>query len=337
MPDPTIEVRSSEGQLEDLLGEVKKRALIDQRTLAVALTKRDAEDLSSFLVENGTNATYIHSGLSTHERSDALKALQSGEVDCLVGVNLLREGLDLPQVSLVAILSADCEGFLRSETSLLQTVGRCARNVDGASIFYAKRMTRSMQRCIDATKSRRDKQLAYNKEHGCEMKTTKGSSMMSIFDLSKDQIDREIPLEVVGVGEKQKKHAIAREAFLNPIFESGLQLRTRSPAPAIAPDVDHVPSSPGCYFWRDEGGEILYIGKAARLRSRVKSYLSPKAKHSPRIRLMVQKARTVDFILTPSARDALVLESNLIKHHQPPYNVLLKGKNLRQDCVGCTT
>jgi len=335
VPDPTIEVRSSEGQLEDLLGEVKKRALIGQRTLAVALTKRDAEDLSSFLVENGANATYIHSGLSTHERSDALKALQSGEVDCLVGVNLLREGLDLPQVSLVAILSADCEGFLRSETSLLQTVGRCARNVDGASIFYAKSMTRSMQRCIDATKSRRDKQLVHNKEHGCEMKTTKGSSMMSIFDLSKDQIDREIPLEVVGMGEKQKKHAIAREAFLNPIFASGLQLRTQTPASSsMAPDVDHVPSSPGCYFWRDEDGEILYIGKAAKLRSRVKSYLSPKAKHSPRIRLMVQKARTVDFILTPSARDALVLESNLIKFHQPSYNVLLKGKKSRQDCFG---
>ena len=157
--DPEIHVRPSEGQLEDLLQEVKTRAERNERTLAVALTKRDAEDLAEYLKEHGVSSTYIHSGLTTHERSDALKALQSGEIDCLVGVNLLREGLDLPQVSLVAILNADSEGFLRSETALLQTVGRAARNINGSAVFYANRVTESMQRCIDDTKHRRERQL----------------------------------------------------------------------------------------------------------------------------------------------------------------------------------
>jgi excinuclease ABC subunit B len=134
--DPVLEVRPKSGQLEDLLQEVKSRAALGQKTLAVALTKRDAEDLSSLMVRDGVSSAFIHSGLTTRERSDALKSLQTtGEVDCLVGVNLLREGLDLPQVSLVAILNADSEGFLRSETSLTQTVGRAARHCEGKAIY----------------------------------------------------------------------------------------------------------------------------------------------------------------------------------------------------------
>lgn len=152
--------------------------------------------------------------------------------------------------------------------------------------------------------------------------------MMSIFDLSKDEIDAELSLELtVGGDEKRKHFAAARDAVVNPVFQSSLKFPLqKSSAASIA--VDHVPSSPGCYFWRDGDGQILYIGKAIKLRSRVKSYLSLAngTKHSPRIQRMLQKARSVDIVLTPSERDALILESNLIKHHQPPYNVLLKGK-----------
>ncbi|OEU11812.1 P-loop containing nucleoside triphosphate hydrolase protein, partial [Fragilariopsis cylindrus CCMP1102] len=161
--DPHIEVRPIENQLEDLVKEISDRSKRNERTLAMTVTKRDAEDLATYLIATGgVNAMYIHSGLNTHERSKALQALQSGEIDCLVGVNLLREGLDLPQVSLVAILNADFEGFLRSETALLQTIGRAARNINGKAIFYANKITRSMKKCMDATESRRKAQLDYN-------------------------------------------------------------------------------------------------------------------------------------------------------------------------------
>jgi excinuclease ABC subunit B len=331
--DPVIEVRPSEGQLQDLLNEVKKRALIDQRTLAVALTKRDAEDLSSYLIENGVSSTYIHSGLTTHERSDALKALQSGEVDCLVGVNLLREGLDLPQVSLVAILSADSEGFLRSETALFQTIGRAARNIEGTAILYAKRVTDSMRKCIDETKRRRTKQQAYNLKHELTSISTKGSSTMSIFDLAKDEIDAEISLEVASRGERLKGGVTARDFVAELPIQSSLKLRTTS---LTTVTTDHIPSSPGVYIWRDSNGGVLYIGKAANLRSRVRSYHAKKALHSSRIKVMLKKAVSVDFVLTPSERDALVLESNLIKHHQPPFNVLLKDdEHYPYICASC--
>ena len=331
--DPKIHVRPTNQQLEDLLSEIRKRSKRNERTLAMALTKRDAEDLADYLIEQGISSTYIHSGLNTHERSNALKALQNGEVDCLVGVNLLREGLDLPQVSLVAILNADSEGFLRSETALLQTIGRAARNVNGTAVLYANRITKSMEQCITATEHRRQIQLEYNEQHSKQMKSTSGSSVLSIFDLLKDQIEaeqRQQPLlDVVDPRSKSKK--IFRSA---PTAESDWN----SASPFMDEDVtaislprnhssvetDHIPSKPGVYFWKDSSGETLYIGKAKRLRSRVKSYMSPGSKHTKRIQVMLKKARAVEFILTPSDRDALILESNLIKHHQPPYNVLLK-------------
>lgn len=183
--DPDIVVRPMEGQLSDLLHEILERAKRKERTLAMTITKRDAEDLADYLMEHGVSASFIHSGLNTHERSNALKALQNGEIDCLVGVNLLREGLDLPQVSLVAILNADSEGFLRSETALLQTIGRAARNMNGTAILYANRVTESMQKCIDATKFRREVQLEYNSKYGKEMKSTQGSSVLSISNSSR--------------------------------------------------------------------------------------------------------------------------------------------------------
>jgi len=316
--DPEIHVRPTNEQLEDLVKEVKGRALRQERTLAMALTKRDAEDLADYLIEQGVNSTYIHSGLNTHERSNALKALQNGEIDCLVGVNLLREGLDLPQVSLVAILNADSEGFLRSETALLQTIGRAARNVKGTAILYANRITGSMQQCISATKHRRDVQLAYNEKHKKEMRSTKGSSVLSIFDLLKDQIASEQPLDVVKTTDSGKKKVVS------PVRGEAPSGKSISMSSNQTIETDHIPSKPGVYFWKDVDGQPLYIGKAKRLRSRVKSYLSPGAKHSKRIQVMLKKSQSVEFILTPSDRDALILESNLIKHHQPAYNVLLK-------------
>lgn len=318
--DPVIEVKPRDGQLQGLMSEVKSRAKRKERTLAVALTKRDAEDLSDFLNENEVPSSFIHSGLNTQERAEALKALQNGDIDCLVGVNLLREGLDLPQVSLVAILNADSEGFLRSETALLQAVGRAARNIQGTAIFYANRTTKSMQACLDATNSRRQKQLAYNRDNGVEMTSTKGSSMLSIFDLLKDQIAEEQPLEVVGRRGPSKRNAAISET------ETVQADVTVDVAGTGGSDVkiDHLPSKPGCYMWMDEDGAILYIGKAKRLRSRIRSYVSPGAKHTKRIQVMLKKAAKVDIVITGTDREALLLESNLIKHHQPPYNVLLK-------------
>lgn len=162
LPDPEIIVRKTEGCVDDLIAEVKKRLGGDERTLVTALTKKMAEELSVFLEDNGIKAAYLHSGIHTIERIKILSALRAGEYDCLVGVNLLREGLDLPEVSLVCILDADKEGFLRSETSLIQTIGRAARNVSGQVIMYADNLTDSMIRAIKETNRRRQKQIEYN-------------------------------------------------------------------------------------------------------------------------------------------------------------------------------
>jgi excinuclease ABC subunit B len=324
--DPEIEVRPIKHQLDDLLKETLDRVQRRERTLAVTLTKRDAEDLALYLTEHGVAASFIHSGLNTHERSNALKDLQNGTIDCLVGVNLLREGLDLPQVSLVAVLNSDSEGFLRSETALLQTIGRAARNRHGKAILYANRITDSMQKCIDATKSRRKIQLEYNAMNGKEMRSTEGSSVLSIFDLLKDKIQAERPIEVVVQTDRFDKRPLEdydpSKLALEQLPTTSLNVSTSDHKVEVV--TDHIPSKPGVYFWKDNENNILYIGKAKRLRSRVKSYLLSGAKHSPRIWTMIMKATRVEFILTPSDRDALTLENKLIKHHQPPYNVLLK-------------
>lgn len=164
--DPEVEVRPAMTQVDDCLSEISKRVAVEERVLITVLTKRMAEDLTEYLMEHGVRVRYLHSDIETVERVEIIRDLRVGEFDVLVGINLLREGLDMPEVSLVAIFDADKEGFLRSDRSLIQTIGRAARNVNGKSILYADRITGSMQRAMEETERRRNKQIAFNKEHG---------------------------------------------------------------------------------------------------------------------------------------------------------------------------
>ncbi len=191
--DPEVVVKPTRGQIDDLLDEVQQRAEADQRVLVTTLTKKMAEDLTDYLLEMGVRARYLHSEIDTLERIQILRDLRLGEFDVLVGINLLREGLDLPEVGLVAILDADKEGFLRSGTSLIQTIGRAARNVDGQVIMYADQVTDSMKRALNETNRRRALQRAHNEEHGIDPQTIrkKISDILELLSSSKDPaVDR---------------------------------------------------------------------------------------------------------------------------------------------------
>ncbi|MCL2409491.1 MAG: excinuclease ABC subunit UvrB [Oscillospiraceae bacterium] len=182
--DPKISVRPVDGQIDDLMHEIRQRKALDQRVLITTLTKKMAEDLTAYFTAAGIRVRYLHHDISTIERMEIIRDLRLGEFDVLVGINLLREGIDLPEVSLVAILDADKEGFLRSATSLIQTIGRAARNSEGTVIMYADRVTTAMRTAIDETEARREKQEAFNKEHGIVPKTVI-KSVRDLIEISK--------------------------------------------------------------------------------------------------------------------------------------------------------
>lgn len=220
--DPEIEVRKVEGQVDDLLGEIKKTAAKGERVLVTTLTKRMAEMLTEYLDGMGIRVRYMHSEIETIERMEIIRGLRLGEFDVLVGINLLREGLDLPEVGLVAILDADKEGFLRSATSLIQTIGRAARNADGRVIMYADTITPSMKEAIDETARRRQKQQAYNKEHNITPRTIT-KAVHDIIEISgrpkEAQGDREARAEIL----REQMRAAAAELD----FETAARLRDR--------------------------------------------------------------------------------------------------------------
>jgi excinuclease ABC subunit B len=189
--DPEVIIKPTKGQIDDLVGEIRDRAEKSERVLVTTLTKKMAEDLTDYLLELGIRARYLHSEVDTLRRVELLRELRLGEYDVLVGINLLREGLDLPEVSLVAILDADKEGFLRSGTSLIQTIGRAARNVSGQVHMYADKVTPSMQRAIDETNRRRDRQIAYNREHGVDPQPLRKRIADILDQLAREDADTE--------------------------------------------------------------------------------------------------------------------------------------------------
>ncbi|HKN58594.1 MAG TPA: helicase-related protein, partial [Gemmatimonadaceae bacterium] len=240
--DPEIEVRPVRGQVDDLLNEIRIRERRGERVLVTTLTKRMAEDLADYLQQMGVRVRYMHADIDAIERMEIVRGLRLGEFDVLIGINLLREGLDLPEVSLVAILDADQEGFLRSDRSLIQTVGRAARHLSGRAIFYADRMTGSMQRCIEETGRRRELQRTFNREHGITPVSVKKSvdqvrfiTRVADARTEREEREREKGRRVAEAGAHYGKdnlpaliaelEAQMREAATNLDFETAARIR----------------------------------------------------------------------------------------------------------------
>jgi excinuclease ABC subunit B len=239
--DPVVEVRPTDGQVDDLLGEIRVRADKQERVLVTTLTKRMAEDLTDYLAENGVRVRYLHSEIHSIERIEIIQDLRNGEYDVLVGVNLLREGLDLPEVSLVAILDADKEGFLRAERSLIQTIGRAARHVEGVALLYADNLTESMEKAISETERRRAIQQAYNERHGITPTPAgkrAGNSILAFLEVSRrlndEQLEQvteqaehnEVPLDALPELIQQLEDKM-KSAAKNLEFEEAANLRDR--------------------------------------------------------------------------------------------------------------
>lgn len=200
--DPEVVVKPTEGQIDDLVHEIRERTEKDERVLVTTLTKKMSEDLTDYFLELGIQVRYLHSDVDTLRRIELLRELRSGEYDVLVGINLLREGLDLPEVSLVAILDADKQGFLRSGTSLIQTIGRAARNVSGQVHMYADKVTPAMAQAIDETNRRREKQIAYNTERGVDPQPLRKKINDIVASIAREEVDTE---QLLGTGYRQAK------------------------------------------------------------------------------------------------------------------------------------
>ncbi|MFM8564013.1 MAG: excinuclease ABC subunit UvrB [Acidimicrobiia bacterium] len=223
--DPEVIIRPTKGQIDDLMEQVTTRVTMGDRVLVTTLTKKMAEDLTEYLLEQGMRVRYLHSNIDTIQRIEIIRSLRLGEFDVLVGINLLREGLDLPEVSLVAILDADKEGFLRSETSLIQMIGRAARNVDGQVVMYADQVTPSMQRAISETNRRRGLQLAYNKEHGINPQTIR-KAVGDILSMLRPDGDQSAPVPGKDRRRQKERDKVQRELRTLPQQELARLVQT---------------------------------------------------------------------------------------------------------------